>query len=323
MTLTSTGPSRFHIKPVVTVLAVVAFVAGVYAISQQIWTDSQPSASAPTEAVIETAEPYTGPSGLSEAYAAGKLDAGLSPVPGEASAVSEPAPDVIVIAGQGSLYDALVKGKYDVDLLSEASGAQYVLGAEAAIEASGLTEALAAGKLDSGFSPQPSEAFAASGSAPEIVVIEGQGSLYDALVEGKYNLDYASGDPGVQYVRNAETATGASGLTEAFTAGKLDAGLNAVAGETPAGAETAPEIIVIEGQGSLYDALFEGKYDVDFLSGASDARYALGSEAATSSSGLWSAFTAGQLAEGFGDQSAVESAPAATGIPTVSGGHQE
>ena len=43
MTLTSTGPSRFHIKPVVTVLAVVAFVAGVYAISQQIWTDSQPS----------------------------------------------------------------------------------------------------------------------------------------------------------------------------------------------------------------------------------------------------------------------------------------
>ena len=249
MTLTSTGPSWFHIKPVVTVLAVVALVAGVYAISQQIWTDSQPSASAPTEAVIETAVPYTGPSGLSEAYAAGKLDAGLNPVPGETSAVSEPAPDVIVIAGQGSLYDALVKGKYDVDLLSGASGAQYVLGAEAATEASGLTEALAAGKLDSGFSPQPSEAFAASGSAPEIVVIEGQGSLYDALVEGKY--------------------------------------------------------------------------DVDFLSGVSDARYALGSEAATSSSGLWSAFTAGQLAEGFGDQSAVESAPAATGIPTVSGGHQE
>ena len=111
MTLTSTGPSGFHIKPVVTVFAVVAFVAGVYAISQQIWIDSQPSASAPTEAVVETAEPYTGPSGLSEAYAAGKLDAGLNPVPGETSAGSEPAPEVTVIEGQDSLYDALVEGK--------------------------------------------------------------------------------------------------------------------------------------------------------------------------------------------------------------------
>ena len=65
---------RVPLRPIVTVLAVVAFVAGVYAISQQILTDTQPSAPAATEAVAETAEPYTGPSGLSEAYAAGKLD---------------------------------------------------------------------------------------------------------------------------------------------------------------------------------------------------------------------------------------------------------
>lgn len=56
-------------------LAVVAFVAAVYAISQQILTDSQASTPAATEAVAETAETYTGPTRLSEAYAAGKLDA--------------------------------------------------------------------------------------------------------------------------------------------------------------------------------------------------------------------------------------------------------
>jgi len=61
MTLTSTGPG-FHIKPVVTVLAVVAFLAGAYAISQQFLTDSQPSASAPTDVSTEAAEPYAGTS---------------------------------------------------------------------------------------------------------------------------------------------------------------------------------------------------------------------------------------------------------------------
>lgn len=62
MTLTPTGPSGFHIKPVVSALTVVAFLAGVYAISQQFWTDSQPSASAPADVSTEAAEPYAGTS---------------------------------------------------------------------------------------------------------------------------------------------------------------------------------------------------------------------------------------------------------------------
>ncbi|MGB5167902.1 MAG: hypothetical protein WBP49_05775 [Acidimicrobiia bacterium] len=249
MTLTSTGPSGFHIRPIVAVLAVVAFVAGVYAISQQILTDSQPSAPAATEAVAETAEPYTGPSGLSEAYEAGKLDAGLNPT------LSEP--------------------------------------------------------------------FVESTPAPEIVVIEGQGSLYDALSQGKYNLDFAPGDPGVQYVLIPEAVTGASGSSEAFAAGKFDAGLVAEPSKAFAAREPAPEVAVIEGQGSLYDALVEGKYDVEFLSGTSGRQYVLSSGTATDSSGLRSAFAAGQLAEGIGDRSSTESAPTPTVTPTVSGGHQE
>ena len=175
MTLTSTGPSGFQIKAAVTVLAVVAFVAGAYAISQQFSIDSQPNASAATGAVIATADPYTGPSGLSEAYAAGKLDAGLNPVPGETLAGSEPAPEVIVIEGQGSLYDALVEGKYDAGSLSGVSGAQYVLSSEAAAS-NGLTEALATGKLDAEFALQPSEATTGSEPAPPDRRYRGKGS---------------------------------------------------------------------------------------------------------------------------------------------------
>ena len=217
MTLTSTGPSGFHIRPIVTVLAVAAFVAGVYAISQQILTGNQPSASESTEAVAETAEPYAGPSGLSEAYANGKLDAGLNPASSEPYAGSTPAPEIVVIEGQGSLYDALVEGKYDVDFLSGASGAHYVLVPEAASGTSGSSEALAAGKFDAGLVPEPGQTFAASEPAPEIVVIEGEGSLYNALIEGKYDVDSLSGASGVQYVLDSDAEAGVgSQLVEGF-----------------------------------------------------------------------------------------------------------
>ena len=249
MTLTSTGPSGFHIRPIVTVLAVVAFVAGVYAISQQILTDGQPSSPTATETVAETAQPYAGPSGLSEAYAAGKLDAGLIPT------LSEP----------------LVEGT----------------------------------------------------PATTTVVIEGQGSLYDALSQGKYDVDFSPGDSAVQYVLIPVAATGTSGSAEAFAAGKFDAGLVPQPSETPASRQAVPEVVVIEGQGSLYDALVEGKYDVEFLSGASGVHYVLGSGAATGSSSLRSAFAAGQLTEGFGGRSSAETTPIPTVTPTVSGGHQE
>ena len=249
MTLTSTGPSGFHIRPIVTVLAVAAFVAGVYAISQQILTDNQPGASESTEAVAETAEPYVGPSGLSEAYANGKLDAGLNP------ASSEP--------------------------------------------------------------------YAGSTPAPEIVEIDGQGGLYDALIDGKYTLDFAPGDPGVQYVLVPRAATVTSGSSAALVAGKFDAGLVPDQTGTAAASEPTPEIVTIEGEGSLYDALIDGKYNVAVLSGTSSVQYVLNTEPEASSSGLQSASANGQLAEGIDDEPSTESGPAAIGSPTVSGGHQQ
>lgn len=236
MTLTSTGPSGFHIRPIVTVLAVVAFVAGVYAISQQIVTDSQPGASESSEAVAETAEPYAGPSGLSEAYANGKLDAGLNPASSEPHAGSTPAPEIVVIEGQGSLYNALIEGKYDVDFLSGASGAHYVLAPEAASSTSGSSEALAAGKFDAGLVPEPSQTSAGSEPASEIVVIEGQGSLYNALIEGKYAVDFLSGASGVQYVLDSDAEAGVSSqLVEGFGDGTFAerSAAASAAGSTP------------------------------------------------------------------------------------------
>ena len=78
MTITSTGPSGFHLKPLVAVFALTAIAAGVLAIVQVTGTDSLQRTPAPVEASTEVAEPYTGPSGLSEALADGKLDAGLA-----------------------------------------------------------------------------------------------------------------------------------------------------------------------------------------------------------------------------------------------------
>jgi len=240
MTLTSTGPSGFHVKPIVTVLAVVAFVAGVYAISQQILTDGQPGASESSEAAAETARPYTSPSGLSEAYAAGKLDAGLNPTPSEPFVGSTPTPETVVIEGQGGLYDALIEGKYDVDFLSGASGAQYVLVPEAATGTSGSSEAFAAGKFDAGLVPEPSETLAATEPASEIVVIEGRGSLYDALVEGKYDVDFLSGASAVQYVLGSDAAAAASSqLVEGFGDGTF--------AEQPAAASAAGDTPTVSG----------------------------------------------------------------------------
>ena len=88
-----------------------------------------------------------------------------------------------------------------------------------------LSDALADGKLDAGLIPAPSQAATGSVPVPELVPLSGQGGLYEALLDGKFALDFASGDPGVQYVRSPETATSESGLWGAFAEGKLDTGL--------------------------------------------------------------------------------------------------
>lgn len=218
MTITSTGPSGFHLKPLVSVFAVAAIAAGVLTIIQVTGADSPQRAPAPAEVSTEVVEPYAGPSGLSEALADGKLDAGLASAEGQPIVGSVPVPEIVVVEGHGSLYNALVQGKFDMDFAPRDPAVQYVLIPAASITPSGSSEAFAAGKFDAGLIPEPSGTFAAGQPVPEIVAVEGQGGLHDALIEGKLTMDNA----GVQYVASAETAVMNSGLRAAFDAGKFD-----------------------------------------------------------------------------------------------------
>jgi len=245
MTITSTGPSGFHLKPLISVFAVAAIAAGILAIIQVTGTDSPQSTPAPAEVSVE------------------------------------------VSAGAIEQYTA----------------------------ASGLAEALADGKLDAGLASAEGQPFAGSVPVPEIVVVEGQGGLHDALVEGKLTMD----NPGVQYVAGPEIATSDSGLAEALAEGKLDAGLNST--EAPALAGTAPlaEIAVVEGHGGLHDALISGKFTMD----NSSVQYVASTKTGATTSGLWTAFNAGQIDEGLGDENTVLLSPPAADTPTISGGHQK
>ena len=100
MTITSTGPSGFHLKPLVSVFAVAAIAVGILTIIQVTGTDSPQSTPAPAEVSVEAVEPYAGPNGLAEALADGKLDAGLTATESQASAGSAPLPEIVVVEGQ-------------------------------------------------------------------------------------------------------------------------------------------------------------------------------------------------------------------------------
>ena len=132
MTITSTGPSGFHLKPLVSVFALAAIAAGILVIIQLIGTDSPQSTPAPAEPSVEAVAPYAEPSGSSTAvHSGGHLIEGLgdgsSADAGGVPAARQPAPEIVVIEGQGSLYDPLIEGKYDPD-----SAVRYVLVPEAA-----------------------------------------------------------------------------------------------------------------------------------------------------------------------------------------------
>jgi hypothetical protein len=92
MTITSTGSSGFHLKPFVSVFALAAIVAGVLAIVQMTRTDSPQSAPAPVEASTEVVESHPAPSGLTQALADGKFNAGLASAESQPPAGNAPVP---------------------------------------------------------------------------------------------------------------------------------------------------------------------------------------------------------------------------------------
>ena len=183
---------------------------------------------------------------------------------------------------------------------------------------SGLVQALNSGKFDAGLVSTPAPTVAGSVAAPKTVVINGQGGLYDALFAGKYGADFAPGNLNVRYAQGPETLITVGGLKQALSAGKLDAGLNTTPSTSASVSAFIPDTIVINGQSGLHDALIAGKFNMDTA-----PRYVAGTEAGVSS-GLVNALNSGKFNEGLtADTATVHPSPAATGTPTVSGGHQE
>lgn len=148
MTITSTGPSGFHLKPLVTVFAVAAIVTGVLAVIQVTGTESPQRTPAPASAEVpaEVVEPYTGHSGLAQALADGKLNAGFAAAPGQSFAGSAPVPEILVVEGQGGLHDALIAGKLTMD----SADVRYVASPETAATTNGLWTAFDSGQLEEG-----------------------------------------------------------------------------------------------------------------------------------------------------------------------------
>lgn len=150
MTTASAGTHKFHLKPVMSVLAATTIVAATIVVAQQLGRDTPQSAPEPIEAATAAVVPYAASNGLAEALADGKLDAGFVSPPSQPASGSSSVPETYTIVGQGGLYHALIDGKFASDWQSRDSGVQYVSGGEAPAIAGGLWAALESGKLDAG-----------------------------------------------------------------------------------------------------------------------------------------------------------------------------
>lgn len=176
------------------------------------------------------------------------------------------------------------------------------------VNASGLADALANGKLDERLGSVDASAGTVGTAQPRTVEIAGQGSSYDALLAGKFGVDF---DPSadVRYVRAPGEASG--GLTQELAT--IDPEIAAA----PAVSVAQPKTVELAGQGSSYDALIAGKFTENFGPNA-HVRYITTPQ--TVRAGLWKALDDGKL-----DDSAIEAQPSIspTYSSTISGGPQE
>ncbi len=90
MTLTSTGPSGFHLKPLVAVFAAAVFAIAAFGVALWVGTDTKPITSASVDAPAQVATPEVAPSANLQAFEAGKLDE--APLLPPSPTVGEPAP---------------------------------------------------------------------------------------------------------------------------------------------------------------------------------------------------------------------------------------
>ena len=175
MTLTSTGPSGFHLKPLVAVFAATVFAFAAFAVGLWVGNESQPgtpeTVDAPAPVATPEFAPEAAPSANWAAFEAGKLDDG--PLPPPSPTISEPAtssanvdayaagrldpelaaenPSRYAASGAGSTsanWAAFEAGKYDPEYAAAHPGVTYVVEPRIADGTSANWAAYEAGKLD-------------------------------------------------------------------------------------------------------------------------------------------------------------------------------
>jgi hypothetical protein len=204
MTLTSTGPSGFHLKPLVAVFAATVFAVAVFAIGYSVGTDTQPPTPSPLDATAQVTAPDVAPTANWSAFEAGKFDD--RPLPAPSPAVSEPAPPGVASEAQSANLDAYATGKLDMELAA-ANPNRYA--SSAAGQTTANWSAYDAGKFDDAPATQTETVDVSSGN-------------YGPLAAGKYDMEFAAENPGVNYVAVPKIADGTSANWAAFEAGKLD-----------------------------------------------------------------------------------------------------
>lgn len=204
MTLTSTGPSGFHLKPLIAVLAATVFAFAALAIGLWVGNESEPSMPAVVDAATPVATPEVAPSANWTAFQAGKLDDGLLSLP--SPAVGESGNQAVASAAPSANFGAYASGKLDPELAAT-NPSRYA--ASGAGHTSANWSAYETGKFD-------------DAPATQSVTVALSSGNYEALVAGKYDLEYAAERPGVTYVQAPEIADGASANWTAYEAGKLD-----------------------------------------------------------------------------------------------------
>ena len=201
MTLTSTGPSGFHLKPLVAVFAATVFAFAAFAVGLWVGNESQPgtpeTVDAPAPVATPEVAPEAAPSANWAAFEAGKLDDG--PLPPPSPTISEP-------ATSSANVDAYAAGRLDPELAAE-NPSRYA--ASGAGSTSANWAAFEAGKLD-------------DAPAIERVTVDVSAGNYGPLAAGKYDPEYAAAHPGVTYVVEPRIADGTSANWAAYEAGKLD-----------------------------------------------------------------------------------------------------
>lgn len=204
MTLTSTGPSGFHLKPLVGVFAAAVFAAAAFAVGLWIGNERQPAPPAAVDATAPVATPEVAPSANVEAFEAGKFDD--APLPPPSPTAGEPGSQGVATEAPSANVDAYAAGKLDLEL-AVTNPSRYA--ASGAGTTSANWAAYEAGKLDDGPATQ----------AVTVAVSDGN---YGPLVAGKYDPEYATQHPDVHYVQAPEIPAGTSANWAAYEAGKLD-----------------------------------------------------------------------------------------------------